>query len=255
MASEKSLALVLRVVEFSESSCVATLYTRDFGKIGVLAKGARRPKSPFEAALDLLAICRIVFLRKSADGLHVLTEAKLERRFRSASRDLARLYAGYYIVELLRELTDHEDPHPELFEIADGTLLAIDQGGDLASLLLRFELGALRILGHLPSFEGCVECGEPMSLSGRVAFGQLVGGLLCSRCRTGQRQVITVRAATVEGLRHLATADLTVAGLTAEPPSFDKQDRGEMRGLVNQFITHLLGHRPRMQAHLSSRIR
>ena len=79
MASEKSLALVLRVVEFSESSCVATLYTRDFGKIGVLAKGARRPKSPFEAALDLLAICRIVFLRKSADGLHVLTDRKSTR--------------------------------------------------------------------------------------------------------------------------------------------------------------------------------
>lgn len=250
MASEKSLALVLRVVEFSESSCVATFYTREFGKLGALAKGARRPKSPFEAALDLLAVCRIVFLRKSSEGLHVLTEAKLERRFRSASRDLTRLYAGYYIVELLRELTDHEDPHPELFDIADGSLLAIDQGSDVASLLLRFELGALRILGHLPSFEGCVDCGEPLEGSNRVAFGQLAGGLLCSRCRTGQRQVITVRAATIDALRQLASSDFH-----AEPPSFDKQDRGEMRGLVNQFISHLLGHRPRMQMHLSTRIR
>src|SRR4026207_2013794 len=116
MSAEKSLAIVLRVVEFSETSCVVTLYTRDFGKIGALAKGARRPKSPFESALDLLAarraafppetsdprqprgpvesarallaVCRVVFLHKSSDALDLLTEARLERRFRAARRDL-----------------------------------------------------------------------------------------------------------------------------------------------------------------------
>lgn len=77
MPAEKTLAIVLRVVEFSETSCIATLFTRDFGKIGALAKGARRPKSPFDSALDLLAVCRIVFIDKSADVLDLLTEARL----------------------------------------------------------------------------------------------------------------------------------------------------------------------------------
>ena len=99
MASEKSRAIVLRLVDFSESSCIVTLFTEDFGKIGALAKGARRLKGPFESALDLLAVCRIVFLHKSSDALDLLTEAKLERRFRAASRDLSRLYAGYYMAE------------------------------------------------------------------------------------------------------------------------------------------------------------
>ena len=88
MASEKTRAIVLKLVEFSETSCVVTLFTEDFGKVGALAKGARRPKSAFEGALDLLALVRIVFLRKSSDALDLLTEAKLERRFRSAQRDL-----------------------------------------------------------------------------------------------------------------------------------------------------------------------
>src|SRR5262245_43223652 len=151
MASEKSRAIVLRVVEFSESSCVVTLFTEDFGKIGALAKGAKRPKSPFEGALDLLALVRIVFLRKSSDALDLLTEGKLERRFRSAQRDLARLYAGYYIAELLAELTERGDPHPALFQAADRALLEIDHDAPLLETIVRFELLALREVGHLPS--------------------------------------------------------------------------------------------------------
>ena len=119
MSTEKSLALVLRVVDFSETSVVTTLFTEDFGKIGALAKGARRPKGPFESALDLLAVCRIVFIHKTSDALDLLTEAKLERRFRSAARDLSRLYAGYYVAELLHDLTDTSDPHPVLFHCAE----------------------------------------------------------------------------------------------------------------------------------------
>ena len=94
MSSEKSWAVVIRVVDFSESSCIVTLFTEGFGKISALAKGARRPKGPFEAAIDLLAVCRVVFLHKSSEALDLLTEAKLERRFRAASKSLSRLYAG-----------------------------------------------------------------------------------------------------------------------------------------------------------------
>src|SRR5580698_9751588 len=125
MSSEKASALILRLVDFSETSSVVTLFTREFGKVQALAKGGRRPKGPFESALDLLSLCRIVFLRKSSDALDLLTEAKLERRFRVVGRDLSNLYAAYYLAELLNELTDAADPHPELFDAADSTLLAL----------------------------------------------------------------------------------------------------------------------------------
>src|SRR5687767_15876813 len=110
MSAEKATALVLRVIDFSETSAVVTLFTREFGKISGLAKGARRPKGPFEHALDLLAECRVVFLRKSSGALDLVTEAKLERRFRPRGRDLASLYAGYYVAELLIELAHDYDP-------------------------------------------------------------------------------------------------------------------------------------------------
>src|SRR5687768_4572953 len=178
MPSEKTRAIVLKLTEFSETSCILTLFTEDFGKIGALAKGARRPKSAFEGALDLLALVRIVFLRKSSDSLDLLTEARLERRFRAAQRDLSRLYAGYYVAELLSELTDTGDPHPELFAVADQTLLSLDEGHGVPESILHFELTALRHVGHLPSLDQCAACGRDVATqndspakSGRVAFG------------------------------------------------------------------------------------
>ena len=143
MSAEKATAIVLRVVDFSESSCIVTLYSREVGKLGALAKGGRRLKGPFEAALDLLAEVRVVFLRKSSDALDLLTEAKLQRRFRPRAGDLASLYAGYYVAELVDRLTEPYEPHPELFELIHESLAALATEGSVRSILIHFELQAL----------------------------------------------------------------------------------------------------------------
>jgi DNA repair protein RecO (recombination protein O) len=246
MPSEKTTAIVLRTIEFSETSLVVTLFTREFGKIGALAKGARRLKGPFESALDLLALCRIVFLHKSSDALDLLTEAKLLRRFRPAGRDLAGLYAAYYVAELLSELTDEDDPHPELFDLADETLAALAAGESVTKRVVRFELGALRLLGHTPSLADCAECGAAVPAAGRAAFGLLDGGVLCQNCRTGKRQIVMVSAGVLRAMAQLADPDGTVW----RRMEIDAKSLGELRGLLNHYLTHLLGRKPKMHQYL-----
>lgn len=242
-SSEKTLAIVLRVIDFSETSVIVTLFTQQFGKISALAKGARRPKGPFESALDLLALVRIVFLHKSSESLDLLTEAKLERRFRSASQDLGRLYAGYYVAELLQELTDRADPHPALFEAADDALQSIDAGVSLPSVILRLELAALQEIGHMPALDTCAACSEVIDFgSGRIAFGLLAGGVLCDKCRQGQRQVVSVSQPALQVLRSLSAAGPQSWKTVEVPPSV----RGELRGVIGSYLAHLLGHKPRM---------
>ncbi len=247
MAAEKTLAIVLRMVDFSETSAVVTLFTEGFGKISGLAKGARRPKGPFESALDLLAVCRIVFFHKSSDALDLLTEAKLDRRFRSAAKDLSRLYAGYYVAELLSELTDEADPHPELFHVANATLSGLDDGQNVAILVLQFELAALRLLGHLPSLDRCVGCGQQVTRSARVHFGLVAGGVLCRSCRTGKRQVISVSDAALDLLKQMSVQHEKLPETELARPVY-----GELRGVINQYICHLLGHRPRLHDFLGT---
>ncbi len=248
MSSEKGTALVLRVIDFSETSCVVTLFTREFGKVRALAKGARRPKGPFESALDLLALCRIVFLRKSSDALDLLTEAKLERRFRPPGGALANLYAAYYVAELLNELTDDYDPHPELFDVADQTLAALHDCGPIAPVVLRFELTALRVVGHLPSLDTCVECGTIVDESGRTPFSQRAGGVLCKSCRVGQKQVVSISPGVLAALRQLAQPE----DPARRPLELDPRTHGELRAVLNHYWTHLLGREPRMHRYLGT---
>jgi DNA repair protein RecO (recombination protein O) len=245
MSSEKTRAIVLRVVDFSESSSVVTLFTEDFGKVGALAKGAKRPKGPFEGALDLLALVRIVFLHKSSEALDLLTEAKLERRFRSAERSLARLYAGYYVAELLSELTDNGDPHRELFQAADRALTALDAGEPIAETALAFELVALREAGHAPSLDQCVVCGQSVETQGRVPFGLTAGGVLCGECRPGRRGVVSVSG---EVIQALATASEAQNGVLRIEPAIG----GELRAVMGQYFAHLVGHRLRMSSYLGA---
>ncbi|MCE9607158.1 MAG: DNA repair protein RecO [Planctomycetia bacterium] len=246
MSTEKAEALVLRVIEFSESSSVVTLYTREFGKISGLAKGARRPKGPFESALDLLSRVRLVFLRKSSDALDLLTEAKLERRFRSHATDLSYLYGAYYVAELLNDLTHEGDPHPELFDLAVETLDDLSTGTHSAGIIvLRFELSALRMLGHLPSLRECAECGNVVASARRTAFGLASGGVLCEACRPGKKQVVSLSNEAIDLLETFAEE-----GESWRSREIVRRNAGEMRGAVSQYIVYLLGHKPKMHEYL-----
>src|SRR5919202_6707472 len=129
MPAEKAVGLVVRTHDWSETSRIAVIWTREFGKVRVLAKGGRRLKSNFEVALDLLTVCSIVLLRKSSGGLELLTEAQVVERFPALRADLPALYAAYYVAELLADWTEEYDPHPALFDEARATLADLQEPG------------------------------------------------------------------------------------------------------------------------------
>lgn len=246
MAIEKSEGVILRVVDFSNTSCVVTAFTRDFGKISGLAKGARRLKSPFESALDVLAICHLVFLHKTSDALDLFTEAKLQRRFRVAARDLSRLYAGYYLVELVMSLTDEADPQPELYDLLVAALIGLDSGDEPEAWVVRFELRILAIVGQGMALDHCTLCGNPVEPARQYWFGVGSGGLICGRCRPGQKQVVSLDANAIEALR--------VWNDPSERWRTDPRCRtvpGPLRGLLNQVLTFVLGRRPKLLPYLT----
>lgn len=250
MAAEKTLAIVLRVIEFSETSCVVTLYTREFGKITGLAKGARRKKSPFESALDVLSLVRLVFLRKTPPAMDLLTEAKLERRFRAGAADLGRLYPAYYVIELLLVLTEGGESQPELYDLAAGAIQSLDDGvRNPLAVLARFELGLLRVLGHQPMLAGCVDCGRQVpEQATRFNFCSNAGGIVCSRCRSGKTGVLSLSREARDWM--LARLDPQLESAAAERDELSPRAQVEIRQVLNHFENSLVGYRLPVQEFL-----
>src|SRR5437588_8419409 len=251
MAAEKATALVLRTTDWSETSRIATLWTREFGKVRVLAKGGRRLKSNFESALDLLTVCTIVLLRKSSGSLDLLTEARVVKRFPQLRTDLAALYAGYYIAELLSEWTEDYDPHPILFAEALDALETLGTGprqGEKPATglrLARFELVLLRELGYSPTLEPCVACKTPVAGIG-LAFSAAAGGVLCRACQAGQRERRPLGQQTWQALRALQESG------DAWQREWSPAARAEIRELLGQYVTYLMGRQPRLLPYLGS---
>jgi len=263
VSSEKTEAIVIRQADFSETSRVVTLFTHEFGKISAIAKGAKRLKGPYDAALDLLTHCRIVFIRKSSSSLDILTEAQVIQRFRPESKDLTVLYGGYYFAELLTSLTEEYDPHTELFDEAVAGLNRLRTGDKPKETIVRFELATLREIGQLPSFDVCMACGVPLTdtemsdremsdraMSDRAmsVFWVSQGGMICSNCRKQEYQQHPVQPGTLHALHKLSQADNeSISTLVISP-----QQLVEMRRITTSAISHILGHRPKMFRYLQN---
>src|SRR5436309_2090348 len=202
MPMEKATALVIRGTDFSETSRIVTLWTKELGKVRALAKGGRRLKSNFDVAFDLLTVCQIMIIRKGNGGLDLLTEARLEEQFPVLRHDLHALYAGYYVAELLSDGTEDYDPHPALF---DATLQALREFGEagaaLGPRLAAYELTWLHELGYSPALESCAACGQPVEMP--AIFSASAGGVVCSTCAPRQREKRAISPAALAMLRSL----------------------------------------------------
>jgi len=240
MAAEKALALVVRGTDWSETSRITTLFTRESGKIRALAKGGRRLKSNFDCAFDLLSICRIVFLRKAHGGLDLLTEARLEEQFPILRQDLQALYTGYYIAELLADGTQDYDPHPVLFDVAVASLRSLGKGVDPRGAASAFELVWLRELGYSPRLDACATCGA--EVEDGAAFSPSAGGIVCPTCAAAAVDRRSLSAECLAEMRRLtgsaggSAADVALTGATVD----------ELRPVLGQTVSYVLGRRPRL---------
>jgi DNA repair protein RecO (recombination protein O) len=181
----------------------------------------------------------------------LLTEAQVIQRFPRLRTDLAALYAAYYVAELLADWTQEYDPHPLLFDEALDTLRTLGTGNEearsieIGPRIARFEMVLLRELGYSPVLDHCAACGGSL-VETELAFSCASSGVLCRGCRIGQRDSQPLSARTWRTLKDLA--DPGAAWIRPWGPEV----RAEVRQLLGQYVTHLLGRRPRLLPYLGS---
>ncbi|OOH91083.1 DNA repair protein RecO [Pasteurellaceae bacterium 15-036681] len=159
MLTELERGFVLHRRDYSETSSLVDFFTEHHGRITLLAKGARRPRSPFKAVLQPFTP---LLLRWSGKGdLKTLTKAE------SASITLPMttyaLYSGFYVNEVLVRVLENHTAYPELFQqyLQCITRLAT-QPESLEPTLRTFEFQTLQALGYGVNFTNCAATGLPI---------------------------------------------------------------------------------------------
>ncbi len=231
MASFKDQAIVLRRLDYSETSQVLAFFTREHGQRRLIAKGVKRgTKKRFAVGIDLLEQGEVVFWHRpqSESSLGTLTEWRQSELFLGLRSSLDRWYAGQYAAEITAGMTQEADPHPELYEALSGTLGRLSGGGDVLGELVVFQGVVLHSAGLWPDLTRCVMCDRPAPAGRAGYFSAQQGGLVCRSCETPLVEKRLVPAAVLDGLRSVGS------GATASAAVFE---------LLDYVIAYALGRR------------
>ena len=175
--------VVLHAMDYLESSRILRVATRDAGVQSVLAKGARRPKSRFGAALDLFAQGTAQILVKPGRDLQTLSGFDVARSRSALAEELGRFMGASAIAELMLRF-GHEDSHPELFDSLVGALddLAAAPASQSREVAIAAAWRLVGVMGFAPSLTMCSICHGAIERDEVVRFHHRAGGVLCGRC-------------------------------------------------------------------------
>ena len=232
-------AVVLRAFDYGETSRIVRLLTRQHGVIGVLARGARRPKSTFGSALQPTSYVQVVYYHRPQRGLQTLKEAAHAERYKRLLAEMDRVTGAMRAVEVARVLLDEGEAHPLALDLLVRTLRFIDATDDnVGNAAPWFQLRLAALLGFAPDVqrEDVEALGET---GGRllVRSGTIVadgaeasaGGLLSSG------EGVKASRAALRAFAVLARTGLDVAGRMRLTPDTLR----ELEGLVDAFVrTH-----------------
>ena len=222
---DEQRAFVLHLYPYSETSLVVDVFSRDYGRLALLARGARRPRS---AMRGLLMAFQPLELGWFGTG-EVKTLAKAEWIGGMPLLGGRCLLLGYYLNELLVKMLPREDPHGALFDAYSAALHALANGGADAPELRRFEKTLLKELGYGVTLDREAVTGDKIIAQAQYAF-QVERGPV--------RKVGADDTANMNVLRGKTLLDMVADDYT------DPQTRLESKVLMRQLIAHHLGGKP-----------
>jgi DNA repair protein RecO (recombination protein O) len=147
---ERSTGIILRTRLLTETSLIVHWLTADLGRIATVAKGARRPKSPFRGKLDLFYEADFSFARSRKAELHSLREVVLRETNAELRKNLNRLQQASYFAALVEQTTEIETPLPKIFSLVRNGIGDLTVRVPSSRTVFAFELKLLEELGLMP---------------------------------------------------------------------------------------------------------
>ncbi|MEW9107787.1 MAG: DNA repair protein RecO [Cytobacillus gottheilii] len=223
---EKCEGIVIRTANYGESNKIVTFYTREWGKVGMMARGAKKPNSRLSAVTQPFTYG--YFLMQRGSGLGTMQQGEMISSMRSIKEDIFLTAYAAYIVELLDRSVEDRKPNPFLFELLFQSLNLINEGYDPDIIMNIFEMKILNTLGLYPVLNQCAVCG---STDGHFSFSIREGGLICHRCLEKDPYHYKLSPAAVRLLRLFYYFDLSRLG----DISVKEETKAELKKIITAY--------------------
>ena len=165
--------VVIKEKPYSETSKIITIITKEKGTITVMAKGAKRLKSPLKSISDLFSYCTFNINYKD-DKMSILTSGDIINPFFNIKKDIMKIAYVNFICELTFQVLKQSN-NKDIYDIFINSILKIEEGFDPSLITNILELKYLKYLGVAPIFNGCAICGKKEV----VTLSSYKGGFVC----------------------------------------------------------------------------
>jgi DNA repair protein RecO (recombination protein O) len=227
-------AVVLRHSDYGEADRLLTLYTRQLGKMRVMAKGARKIASRKAGHIEPFTHVRLQ-LAKGRD-MFLVTQADTVDAYLPLREDLILTSHASYVMELLDRFTyEDETENSSTFRLLTDTLPRLASLSDAWLVIRYFEMRLLDHLGFRPQLRECANCGREIKAEDQF-FSFSAGGVICPRCGQGLPNLHNITVDALKYLRHFQRSGYVEASRARPSPEVQKEAELLMQG----YFTYLL---------------
>ncbi|MHB8906343.1 MAG: DNA repair protein RecO [Melioribacteraceae bacterium] len=179
----KTEAIVLRKIDFGDTSRIAQFYTKDFGKISAMIKGARSPKSKIGSLVDTMNLLQLVLYKKDTREVQLVSQVDLLKHYPSIRDDYDKYISASAVIELLSNMTLENEHSKKLFEGTVRIFELLDSSNNNPRILFaKYFLFFLKEIGYEFQLKQCNVCGNEINHKRPVSFNY-EAGLMCNECR------------------------------------------------------------------------
>lgn len=190
MPLRETEAIVLRTYRLGEAEKIASLFTRQMGRLRAVAKGAQRPKSRYGGSLEPLSYVRIEIYERENRDLLRLNSVEIIESFFSMQADYRVQLAAQFLAEVGERLLPEREVNERMFRLMLAVLRALKSSGEVNRPLLYFDYWMVRLGGFLPSLDACSSCGRPFGEEGGY-YARGSETLLCRDCKPPGNQKVS----------------------------------------------------------------
>jgi len=226
-------AIIIKKIKLGEADRILTLYTPHLGKIQVVAKGVRRPRSKMAGHLELLTHSLVSLAR--GRNLDTVTGSQTINSFLPLKSDLELTSYGLYTLELVDQFTaDSVENHP-LFQLLLETMHHLCLSSQNKLILRYFELRLLSLVGYRPQLGECVSCHAPLKPVIN-SFSPRAGGILCPNCHPEQALTYPLSVNALKVLRWLQSGDYDSTSKLKMRPELSCEVKELMKGYLRYLL-------------------